>query len=395
MKFKTFGHLTLLVASSFLFVDCTSDNMMDDESTVVYERQKGFDQYIIVLDDGLDVNDLAGVRGIGKGILKNIGADQDPKHVYAHSIKGLTAFLSPGQAKKLLKLKEVISVEKDEIVTLGPPPGKGWNKDETGGGEEETTTPPQEIPWGITRVNGGAATSSNVAWILDTGIDLDHEDLNVDRTHQFTAFYKGRRALYDDGNGHGTHVAGTIGALDNGIGVIGVAPGVKVVPVKVLDDRGSGSWSAVISGVDHVAQYGSAGDVANMSLGGGTSSALDQAVYNAATTTGIRFVLAAGNESIDTNGSSPGRTNGPNIYTISASDINDNFASFSNFGSPVDYAAPGVNVLSTWKNGEYHTISGTSMATPHASGVLLLGTASTDGYVNNDPDGSADPIIVH
>jgi len=165
-----------------------------------------------------------------------------------------------------------------------------------------------------------------------------------------------------------------------------------VAAVRVLDRRGSGSNSGVIAGVDYVAANGSNGDVANMSLGGGISTALDNAVISAAST-GVKFVLAAGNESQDANNSSPARANGNNVYTISAMDINDNFAYFSNYGSPVDYCAPGVAVFSTWKGGGYNTINGTSMAAPHAAGVLLLGNASTSGFVNNDPDGSPDPII--
>ena len=175
---------------------------------------------------------------------------------------------------------------------------------------------------------------------------------------------------------------------------MGVAAGATVIPVKVLGSRGSGSNSGVIAGVDHVARNGNRGDVANMSLGGGVYAPLDDAV-KAAANTGIIFALAAGNESTDANNSSPARANGANIYTISAMDINDNFASFSNYGSPVDYCAPGVAVNSTWKDGGYRSISGTSMACPHAAGVLLVsgGNPSTSGSVNGDPDGNADSII--
>ena len=220
------------------------------------------------------------------------------------------------------------------------------------------------------------------------------QDLNVDASRGFSAFTRGKDAGVDDGNGHGTHVAGTIGAIDNAIGVIGVGAGATVIPVKVLDRRGSGSNSGVIAGLDYVAANGSPGDVANMSLGGGANTPLDDAV-KAAASTGIIFALAAGNDSADANGSSPARANGPNIYTISAMDINDNFASFSNYGSPVDYCAPGVAINSTWKDGGYRSISGTSMACPHAAGVLLVsgGNPSTSGTVNGDPDGSPDPII--
>lgn len=190
----------------------------------------------------------------------------------------------------------------------------------------------------------------------------------------------------------GTHVAGTIAAINNDIGVVGVAAGATVVPIKVLGSRGSGSWSGIIAGIDHVAEKGAFGDVANMSLGGGVVPAVDDAV-KAAAAKGIKFVLAAGNSSDNAINYSPARTNGPNIYTISAMWEGDTWVSFSNYGSPVDYCAPGVYINSTWKNGEYNSISGTSMAAPHAAGVLLLGTENTCGIVGNDPDGNSDKII--
>ena len=178
------------------------------------------------------------------------------------------------------------------------------------------------------------------------------------------------------------------------IGVIGVAPGATVVAVRVLNRRGSGSYSGVIAGVDYVGANGANGDVANMSLGGSVSTALDNAVLAASTV--VKFCLAAGNDGDNANNHSPARVNGSNIYTISASDSKDNFASWSNWGNPpIDYCAPGASIKSTWKNGEYKTISGTSMATPHAAGVLLLGAAKSGGTVNGDPDGNADTIIVH
>lgn len=309
-------------------------------------------------------------------------------NVYSKTLSGAAIKLNAEGVEALRKRKEVDYIEEDKFVTYAPP---SW----AGGGGGETTG--QEIPYGITRVNGGVNyTGSNVVWVVDTGIDLDHEDLNVNASLGFNAFTSGKDGKsLDDGNGHGSHVAGTIAALNNDVGVVGVAAGATVVPVKVLDSRGSGSYSGVIAGVDHVGANGNAGDVANMSLGGPVSQAVDDAV-KAASANGVNFVLAAGNDSDDANNHSPARVNGANIYTISAMDSSDNWASFSNFGNPpVDFAAPGVAIKSTWKDGGYNTISGTSMAAPHAAGVIFLGNFTTDGTVNGDPDGNADAIIVH
>jgi subtilisin family serine protease len=165
--------------------------------------------------------------------------------------------------------------------------------------------------------------------------------------------------------------------------------------VKVLDRRGSGSYSGVIAGVDYVAANASPGDAANMSLGGPVSTALDQAVLNAASK-GIKFAIAAGNESQDANNSSPARVNHQNVFTISAIDQNDVFASFSNYGNPpVDYAAPGVSIFSLYKGGGTTTMSGTSMASPHVCGLLLMGSIHSDGFAVGDPDGNPDPIAHH
>ena len=360
-------------------------------------------QYIVVMkgsDSGkFKLGDVRQVEEVRSQLVADAKiAPEKIVHKYNNVIAGFTAQLSDAQLEILKEKSNVDYIEKDRIYTFAPPCGtpNGGPCDGDGGGDGGGSSS-QETPYGITRVNGGATyTGSNVAWVIDSGIDLDHPDLNVDASRGYNAFTSGRDGKsLDDGNGHGTHVAGTIAAVDNNQGVIGVAAGATVVPVKVLDSRGSGSYSGVIAGVDHVGANGSNGDVANMSLGGPTSQALDDAVLSASSN-GIKFVLAAGNESTDANNSSPARVNGSNIYTISAMDSNDNWSSFSNYGNPpVDYAAPGVSITSTWKGGGYNTISGTSMASPHAAGVLLLGNAGTDGNVNGDPDGNPDPIIVN
>lgn len=310
-------------------------------------------------------------------------------HVYSKTMTGVSARLTSEQATQLTKDSRVAYIEKDQMFTLAPPPGKGPG----GGGGGGSTG--QEIPWGIARVNGGATyTGNGVAWIIDSGIDSSHEDLNVDVSRGFNAFTNGPDAdLTVDKNGHGTHVSGTVAAIDNSVGVVGVAAGATVIPVKVLDRRGSGSYSGVIAGIDHVAANGSNGDVANMSLGGGFSQAVNDAVIAASST--VKFAIAAGNESSDANGSSPASANGNNIYTISAMSEGDIWASFSNYGNPpVDYCEPGVAIKSTWPGG-YNTISGTSMASPHACGLLLLGNISNGGTVSGDPDGNADTIGVN
>lgn len=222
---------------------------------------------------------------------------------------------------------------------------------------------------------------------------MDHPDLNVDQNRSRSFLTGGKNAADpNDQHGHGTHVAGTIAALDNNRDVVGVAAGAIVVAVRVLDRRGSGTTSGVIAGVDYVRQNASSGDVANMSLGGGTSTALDTAVFNASSG-GVLFALAAGNDSGDANNHSPARVNGEYIDTVSAFGKDDVFAWFSNYSNPpIDWAAPGVSIESLWKNGGMKTISGTSMATPHVAGLLLLGGVFEDGFVKGDPDGKPDKI---
>lgn len=351
--------------------------------------QKISGQYICVMDKNVsrsEVKDRAfrAVRPLGGAV------DQ----IYNRALRGFVVRLPDAMIERLKASDPSIKYcEQDQVVSLGPIIQEGRNRPprrsaKPGGGGQ----PPEETPWGIARVNGGGAGTFATAWVIDTGIDYDHPDLNVDvgRSRTFVS----RTSNADDQNGHGTHVAGTIAAkAGNGIGVVGVAPGAPVVAVRVLDRRGSGTTSGVIAGVDYVAANGRAGDVANMSLGGGISPTLDLAVVNAAAG-GVRFALAAGNESDDAENHSPARAEGPNVFTISAFSVGDNFASFSNFGPHVDYSEPGVSIKSTWLNGGYNTISGTSMATPHFAGILLAGNVRIDGYVNGDPDGRPDPIGV-
>lgn len=384
MKRKSILYALALVV---LMISCTEMNpTLVPEGSETLKSSEVAKSYVVVLkseqlatDDYVLRKDI--VKGKALGILKKQQiTDAEIQSVYGNALQGFSVKMPPGQLKKLEADDAVKYIEEDIAVQMFP------KKDKPGNSPSD---PAEVTPWGISRVGGGS-TASGVAWIVDSGIDLDHPDLNVD-VNRSAVFISTRNATPDDQNGHGTHVAGTIAAIDNEIGVVGVAAGATVISVRVLDRRGSGTISGVIGGVDYVAANGSNGDVANMSLGGGISTALDEAVYNASQT-GVIFVLAAGNESMDANNSSPARVNGPNVYTISAMDSSDEFAYFSNYGSAVDFCAPGVSIFSTYKDGGYATLSGTSMAAPHVAGLLLLGNVQTDGYVIGDPDGNPDPI---
>lgn len=299
-------------------------------------------------------------------------------HVYSVALQGFSINAKAQNAAAIAAHNPKIEkCEADQVATVIDPVNALAN---AGGGVNASAT--ETIPAGITRVGGGNAANpiSGRAFVIDTGIDLTHPDLNVDKVNSKN--FVAREKSPNDLNGHGSHVAGTIAAKINGAGVVGVAPGALLVAVRVLDRRGSGAYSAVIAGVDYVAKIGKPGDVANMSLGGPVSDALDQAVINASNSSGVIFALAAGNESEDANLHSPARAQGPNIYTVAAVNSSDAFASFSNYsalGSPVDFAEPGVSILSTWLSGGYNTISGTSMATPHLAGLVLIGGPRNDG----------------
>lgn len=394
----------LVLTGLLLVIGCDNDNSVIEDSQLVqeevsiakYSSTPIEGQYIVVFENNFRTKSASITNlkyeekmnmikaEIPQSFAKAGITNENIKNTFGYAINGFTAKLSEGQLNELKSDVRVKYIEQDQMITLSP---INAYKGKPGGGGG--TPPAQETPWGITRVGGGGTYNGGAtAWIIDSGIDLDHPDLNVDVARSVSYV----RGDADDQNGHGTHVAGTVAAKDNSEGVVGVAPGATLVAVRVLDRRGSGSTSGVIAGVDYVAANASNGDVANMSLGGGVSTTLDNAVI-AAAATGVKFALAAGNESDDANNHSPARANGNNIYTISAMDINDNFAYFSNFGNPpIEFCAPGVSIKSTWKSGGYNTISGTSMAAPHVCGLLLLGNVTTDGAVNGDPDGNPDDI---
>lgn len=390
---KKLIYLYSILAFVLIFASCDnfeqiSNNEQSKDANLIEN------QFIIVLKADKNSDVINSALDIQSTIKKFISDYNLPKaDILAIYDKALFGFAAKIKADILERIKldpRVDFIEQDKWVHLDP-----VEVIEHKNPQDEVLT--QTTPWGITAV-GGYADASNITrrvWILDTGIDLSHPDLNVNTNLSRSFVTTGQdRNNANDLNGHGTHVAGIIGAKNNTIGVVGVAAGATLVAVKVLDRNGSGTISQIVNGINYVINNGSSGDVVNLSLGGGASTTLDNAVSNCASY-GFYIAIAAGNSSANAGNYSPARVNGARIYTISAHNSSDYFASFSNYGNPpIDYCAPGVSIYSTYRNRQYATMSGTSMAAPHVAGILLVnnGTIYTRGYVNNDPDGTRDPL---
>jgi len=306
-------------------------------------------RYIVVLKDRVSHPGLVAAKQA-----RRYGAETT--YVYRSALTGYAATIPASQ---------VDSVRADDRVAYVEPDGT-------------VSALAQTLPWGIDRIdadisstlagNGSGAISNVRAYVIDTGIYRSHPDLNVVNHVNFAG------GQNNDCNGHGTHVAGTVAARDNTSDVVGASPGVPLIGVKVLGCGGSGSTSGVIKGVDWVTANAVKPAVANMSLGGGPSQALDDAVRNSVSH-GILYSLAAGNEGTDACNSSPARAGaGTNngIVTTAATNGSNQEASWSNYGPCVDLWAPGVSILSTRKGGGTTTMSGTSMASPHVAGTGAL-----------------------
>ncbi|KAJ9087052.1 hypothetical protein DSO57_1037070 [Entomophthora muscae] len=274
------------------------------------------------------------------------------KTVYRNLDSIYHAKLTSDVLEKVQALPEVEYIEKDSVVTIN--------------------TVQTDSPWGLARISQKtklAGSSYNYTYaadgtgvfvyVVDTGIMVDHPEF--EGRARFGAKFAGRNNK--DENGHGTHCAGTIGSKS-----YGVAKNATLVAVRVLDGSGSGTNSGVLSGINWVAgdKKGLKGNVISMSLGGGKSKAVNDAV-EAAIKKGIVVVVAGGNDNDDACDYSP--ASAPNAITVAASDINDKRATFSNYGKCIDVFAPGVNIKSTWNDGAIKFISGTSMATPHVAGL--------------------------
>ncbi|HEX6287538.1 MAG TPA: S8 family peptidase [Herpetosiphonaceae bacterium] len=339
-------------------------------------------RYIVVLKDGSNPRSVAALSGV------------QPTHLYTSALTGFAAELNAGQLNALQHNPNVDYIEHDAAVTLDTTQNMDANGD----------------PWGLDRIDQRnlplsrtytyTATGAGVtAYIIDTGIQANHPDFGGRGANVYDSF----GGNGNDCNGHGTHVAGTVGGT-----TWGVAKSVNLRGVRVLDCGGSGSWSGVIAGVDWVRANAQKPAVANMSLGGGYNASVNTAVANLSNS-GVFVAVAAGNNysSNACNGSPSGT---PEAYTVAASEKNDAKAVYSDVGSCVDIYAPGSAIKSAWLNSGTHTISGTSMATPHVAGVAALyksvygdaasatvsnwlSTNATPNVISGNPSGTVNRLL--
>ncbi|WP_369142244.1 S8 family serine peptidase [Streptomyces sp. R44] len=302
--------------------------------------------FVVILDASANKADLAKKYG---GTLQRS---------YGSEVNGFSASgLSVEEAKRLAADPAVETVVQNKRFTI----------------KETQEKPPS---WGLDRIDQAETAGDDkytypdgggegvTTYVIDTGVRITHQDFGGRATHGFDAVDNDDSA--DDGNGHGTHVAGTIAGTSHG-----VAKKAKIVAVRVLDDNGSGTTEQVVAGIDWVTKNHSGPSVANMSLGGGADEALDAAVQRAIAS-GVTFAVAAGNESSDAGQGSPARV--PEAITVASSTKDDEQSDFSNFGAVVDLYAPGSDITSDWNDSDTgtKTISGTSMATPHVTGAAAL-----------------------
>lgn len=361
------------------------------------------DSHIVVLEDG-----LGEAAEIATALLAPFGIE--PTFVYGDALQGFAAPIPPAAVPVIAADPRVKSIEPDFVWYINP----------------------QTIPPGMDRIDADLSPTANYdgvddpmdvdVAILDTGMSMTHPDLDIVPAPRSVSFIASEPTP-EDGHGHGSHVGGTVGAIDNGIGVIGVAPGARLWAVKICTAGGSCPGSAIIAGINHVTSYASEVEVVNMSIGGGGycgGSNATRTAIQGSIALGVVYVVAAGNSNRDIYGSDGllcGVENGvpndygpasiPEVLTVSAMYDNDGtgggagpgnddgFTGFTNYsthvapgnpvtssGAAVDLAAPGQSILSTHRNNGYATMSGTSMASPHVAGGVALYIAA-NGRASN------------
>lgn len=370
--------------------------------------------YIVVLEDSALAGRVAARHAVVFGL--TVG------HVYRHALKGYSARIPVAAVPLVGRLPGVRWVEPARIVTAAA----------------------QTLPSGVNRVDADVSTTAKIngsdervgvdVAVIDTGVGLAHPDLNVHRAGARNCVLLSLGGANDD-NGHGTHVAGTIGALDNSSDVVGVAPGARIWPVKVLNLLGAGSTADVLCGIDYVTSKAGEIEVANMSLGGSgrddgncgkSNNDSQHLAICKSVSAGVTYVAAAGNNSADASRFVPAAYD--EVITVSAladfngipgggarstcrSDEDDTFAAFSNYGPDVDLIAPGVCITSTRLGGGTTTMSGTSMASPHVAGgaalylgrnpgatpsevrAALIAAGSGDWNSGDDRDATKEPLL--
>lgn len=385
-----------------------------------------------------------------RSLLDDVSLELQPRQLF-DQLGAFSVDLGDSQAESLRQIPGIRSVEADRAVPMMPPvtvePGQTsedegtlsmafkkllWQKSDKAGQAfnasyslediglnattygDTTSASGETLPWGVRAVWNGLDVSSNgnigtgsTVFVIDSGVLDTTGDLNLNSAWS-KSFIAGESA-FSDGVGHGTHVAGTIAALVNGKGVVGVAPGAQVVSLKVFGNSGGGATiTSIINAINYAVGVINTNGldrskvVINMSLGGGLSSSLSNAILNAANQ-GIRFAIAAGNSGEDVDGFSPADAGDhPNVYTVSAVDSTYTMASWSNWDrldasdavDDVDVAAPGVGVLSYFQGGQLAYLSGTSMAAPHVAGLLLTDGVKAGSLVNPVVAGTADPFAL-
>jgi subtilisin len=337
-------------------------------------------RYIVVLKDDADAQNVAEAHS------RRLGAEVTS--IYEHALQGYAAKIPSARLSEVKADPRVQFVEPDRTaVAFGQTMPTGVNRIDGDAG-----SPTAKIDGIDERVNADVA-------VIDTGINKTHPDLKVAGGRNFASWIlsKDGNTKWEDGHGHGTHVAGTIAALDNGYGAVGVAPGARLYGVKVLSNSGTGYQSWIINGIDWVTAHANTIDVANMSLGGtGTDGSCESNAYHMAichsVAAGVTYTVAAGNSNADLRNFVPAAYD--QVLTVTAeadfngqpgggaaatcrSDVDETPADFSNYATLAldqnhTIAAPGVCIYSTWKGGGYNTISGTSMASPHIAGAAAL-----------------------
>lgn len=342
---------------------------------------------IIVFKEGTDENEKDDlIRKHGGEKIKDL-----------KSIRGKAIYVSREGEKRLEKEKAVLRIDDDIIIRalnnrrVNDDNEEEINK-ESRGKDGSVSQPSQVLPWGIDRINAELAWELTTAdlikvAVIDTGIDLKHPDLKLNIKGGVNTINPGRSS--SDDNGHGTHVAGIIGAINNTIGVVGTGPQIDLYSIKALNRNGSGFLSDIIEGIDWAIERNI--QVINMSLGARVDIQSFHDAVIRANNAGITVVAAAGN---DFGGPVNFPAAYPEVIAVSAIDQNDQIASFSSVGQEVDFAAPGVSIFSTYKGFAYATLSGTSMASPHVAGAVAL-VISVPAKCDTDLNGKCSPSEVY